>query len=100
MLTRVNVDNEHSDTRTVIEIETEDRIGLLYMISQAFAELGLDISVAKILTEKGAAIDTFYVTDIAKQKVTDPKLLAEIESRLRAAIAALDQPAEPVSAAA
>jgi [protein-PII] uridylyltransferase len=98
--TRIDMDNESSETRTVIEIETEDRIGLLFTISQAFSELGVDIAVAKILTEKGAAIDTFYVTDIVHEKITDPELLRRIERRLREAIAALDAPANMARAAA
>ena len=43
MATQIHFDNEASDTRTLIEIETEDRLGLLYAISQTFAELALDI---------------------------------------------------------
>src|SRR5215475_10765717 len=48
--TRFEFDNDSSDTRTVIEIETEDRIGLLYTISQTLSELDLDISAARIST--------------------------------------------------
>src|SRR5205814_1487011 len=33
--TRIHFDNETSENRTVIDIETEDRLGLLYIISQA-----------------------------------------------------------------
>lgn len=90
--TRISVDSESSATRTIIEVETEDRIGLLYTIAQVFAELQFDISVAKILTEKGAAVDTFYVTDSLGRKVEDAASLKLIERRLREAIAALDQP--------
>src|SRR5687767_15628096 len=43
-----------------------------YAVSQVFAELGLNISLAKISTEKGAAIDTFYVTEKFGQKILDP----------------------------
>ncbi len=98
--TRLHIDNESSDTRTVIEVETEDRIGLLYTISQVFSELGVDIAVAKILTDKGAAIDTFYVTNTAREKIIDPGELSRMEQRLRQAITALDAPLKTARAAA
>jgi len=40
MTTQINFDNEASETRTLIEIQTEDRLGLLYAISQTFSETG------------------------------------------------------------
>ncbi len=88
--TRLVFDNETSETRTVIEIETEDRIGLLYAISQTLSELGLDISAARICTEKGAALDSFYVSELDSRKVVDPDRLQAIEQRLRHAIHKLD----------
>ena len=97
--TRLDLDNHSSGTRTIIEVETEDRIGLLYAIAQVFTELEVDISVAKILTEKGAAVDTFYVTDILGKKIEDAATLKLIERRLNRAISALDQPL-PVTKAA
>ena len=90
--TSIVIDNESSATRTIIEVETEDRIGLLYTIAQVFAELELDIAVAKILTEKGAAVDTFYVTDILGKKIEDAPVLKLIERRLHESILALDRP--------
>ena len=79
-----------SDARTIIEVETEDRIGLLYAIAQVFAQLELNITVAKILTERGAAVDTFYVTDMLGKKIEDAPVLKLTERRLHEAIAALD----------
>ncbi len=90
MPTRVSFDNEVSETRTVIDIETEDRVGLLFVISQALSELGLDISIAKINTEKGAAEDTFYVTEVDGRKINAPERQRAIEARLRTAILSLD----------
>jgi [protein-PII] uridylyltransferase len=89
--TRVHFDNESSETRTLIEIETEDRIGLLYVISGVLTELELDIAAAKINTEKGAAIDGFYVRDIDGGKVLLPERHQAIEKKLKHAIAELDK---------
>ena len=84
-------DNETSDTRTVIDLETEDHVGLLYTISQALAELELDISVAKISTEKGAAIDSFYVSESDGSKVLNAERQRQIERKLCSAIARLER---------
>ncbi len=90
MTTQIHFDNEASDARTIIEIETEDRLGLLYAISQAFAELALDISGARIVTERGAAIDSFYVRELDGSKVVSPERQTLIENRLREAISRLE----------
>lgn len=88
--TEIRFDNEASDTRTLIEIETEDRLGLLYAISQTFTELALDISGARIVTERGAAIDSFYVCELDGGKVENAARQLFIEDRLRSAIKQLD----------
>ncbi len=88
--TRIHFDNEASDSRTVIEIETEDRVGVLYMISESLTELELDISAAKIATEKGAVIDSFYVRELTGEKVLAVERHQAIERRLRHAIHSLD----------
>ncbi|MCI0748333.1 MAG: [protein-PII] uridylyltransferase [Verrucomicrobia subdivision 3 bacterium] len=84
--TRIRFDNDTSANRTVLEIETEDHLGLLYVISQVLSELQVDISLAKITTEKGAAIDTFYVSETDGQKIVWPERHKLIEARLRTAL--------------
>jgi [protein-PII] uridylyltransferase len=88
--TAIQFDNESSEMRTLIEIETEDRIGLLYAISECLTELHLDISAAKINTERGAAIDSFYVRELDGKKVIAPERQREIERKLRQAVTELD----------
>ena len=88
--TQIRLDNDASETRTVVEIETEDRIGLLYTISQPLTELALDISAAKICTERGAALDSFYVGELDGTRVIEPERQHAIEHRLRHAIHSLD----------
>jgi [protein-PII] uridylyltransferase len=91
LATQIRLDNDASEDRTLIEIETEDRIGLLYTISQTLTELALDISAAKICTERGAALDSFYVRELAQGgKVLAHERHHSIEHRLRHAIHALD----------
>ena len=89
MPTRIIFDNEASEHRTVIDVETEDRIGLLFAISQTLTELGLDISTAKICTEKGAAVDSFYASERSGAKIAGAARLQAIEQRLHAAISQL-----------
>jgi [protein-PII] uridylyltransferase len=88
--TSVEVVNDRSETRTVVEIETEDRLGLLFVLAQAMSELALDILLAKINTEKGAAIDSFYVVESGGGKLEGPERVRGLEKRLRQAIQSLN----------
>jgi [protein-PII] uridylyltransferase len=89
--TLIRFDNDTSDTRSVMDVEAEDHVGLLYAISQALAELDLDIYLAKISTEKGAAIDSFYVSERDGGKILDGERQREIERRLRGTISRLEK---------
>ncbi len=89
--TTVRFDNSSSDHFTVMDLEAEDRVGLLFAVTRALSKLGINIALAKILTEKGAAIDTFYVTDRNGGKITDHDRQEEIIERLKTAIDKLDR---------
>jgi [protein-PII] uridylyltransferase len=80
----VVVDNEVSDYSTVIEVGAPDRIGLLYDITGALAELTLDVHLAKVATYADRVIDAFYVRDALGRKVIDPSGIAEIEAAIGA----------------
>jgi [protein-PII] uridylyltransferase len=74
--TEVTVDNTSSSRYTVIDITAPDRMGLLFTITYALFQLGLEIHVAKITTNVDQALDVFYVTDRRGAKVVDPDSLA------------------------
>lgn len=93
--TVIKFDNNTSDYYTVLEVETEDRVGLLYVISQTLSELHLDIAIAKIATEKGAAIDSFYLSAQDTRKITSPEYQQFIAEQLRSAIGSLDEAKVP-----
>jgi [protein-PII] uridylyltransferase len=58
---KVEVYYEVELARTVIEVQCNDRLGLLFRIGRAIQEGGYAITFANIATEQGFAIDTFYV---------------------------------------
>ncbi len=57
----IELDNETSPVFSIIEIFTQDRLGLLYDISKVMYEKGVNIVSARINTESGLAQDIFYV---------------------------------------
>jgi [protein-PII] uridylyltransferase len=82
----VVIDNTISDFYTVIEIQTQDRIGLLYSLTQLLFDRGLDIALAKISTEANKAIDVFYVTDDAGNKLHDNNYCIRVKQALLEAL--------------
>ncbi len=84
---KIALDNQLSDSATVIEVKCPDRLGLLYLITRALAGLGLDIVSARIATEIDQAFDTFYVQDREGRKLEDPDTLERARVGLEQALA-------------
>lgn len=84
--TRVDIDNEVSESYTVMDIYAHDKVGLLYLITSTLTELGLYIGVSKISTKVDQVADVFYVRDIFGHKITSEEKLAEIRGKLISAI--------------
>lgn len=83
--TRFSWDNYSSNKSTILEVMAEDRPGLAYKIAGTLAALNLDIVFAKVATEKHLALDIFYVTNAAGEKLADDAL-PTIEDALRLAL--------------
>jgi [protein-PII] uridylyltransferase len=79
---KVTVDNRASDFFTLIEIFTDDRVGLLYTITHTLYNLRLDIRISKIATKADQVADVFYVRDFEGQKVEDKEQIMEIKKAL------------------
>ena len=47
----------------MVEVDAVDRLGLLSDFFRVIGELHLEVAHARINTDKGAAQDTFYLTD-------------------------------------
>ncbi|HXH12283.1 MAG TPA: [protein-PII] uridylyltransferase [Alphaproteobacteria bacterium] len=81
--TVIEVNNRISDMYTVIDVTTQDRLGLLYLITTTLFELGINIHLAKVSTEATRAIDVFYVTDLTGEKILDEQAIDVIQLRLQ-----------------
>ncbi len=79
----VLLNNEISQTKSVLEIQAMDRIGLLFHVSKALVTLNLNISAAKISTERFLVYDVFYVTDERFRKIEDAAQTERILSCLQ-----------------
>ena len=67
----VSVDNDASETATVLEVRAPDEIGLLHRITRALFEADLDVVSARVSTLGEMVVDAFYVRESNGAKVTD-----------------------------
>ena len=90
--TRIGMDNRAHPTYTLIQIQTPDRLGLLYDLLACLDREGVSIALSRISTQNGAAIDTFYVADCStRSKITDSQRIATLQRHLqRAAVSVLE----------
>ena len=79
---RIRVDNKSSSFFTIIEVFTYDFSGLLFSITDALFQCGLNIWVAKIATKADQVVDVFYVWDLNGQKIDEPDQVAEIKAAI------------------
>jgi [protein-PII] uridylyltransferase len=80
--TEVTVDNRTSEQFTVIDVFTQDRVGLLFAITHTLFRLGLRIHLARISTNADQALDVFYVSDGAGGKIEDLDRMRELRAAL------------------
>ena len=95
VLTRVELDNTTSKSFSIVDVLTQDRTGVLYLITRTLFELGLTIELSKIATEANRVIDAFYVREVGGGKVERPERLEEIKRRLHEVLGA-GAPPRPV----
>ena len=76
--TQVKVYYEPSLNKNIVEITTNDRIGLLYHIARQIYANGFDITFARIATERRTVMDTMYIQRINTLESTTDKELSEL----------------------
>ncbi len=77
----ISFNNTLSRDYTVIEIHSDDRVGLLYNIASVFDKLRINIVSAKLSTRGRVVADVFYVNSSEKMKI-DPSKFEQIKAQL------------------
>jgi [protein-PII] uridylyltransferase len=83
---RVFLNNDLSLDQTIAELQVVDRLGLLYDLFMAIGKLNLNVTHARINTEKGVAIDAIYIQTQNDQKIRDKEALAALQEALTQAV--------------
>ena len=83
--TRITIDNSSHPIYTLLDIQTPDRLGLLYDLLRAMGSAGLIIELSRITTEMDVAMDSFYIHSKDGQKVTDPAAIKRLHRLLQRA---------------
>ncbi|MGO1750371.1 MAG: [protein-PII] uridylyltransferase [Marinobacter sp.] len=80
--TEVVFSNDTINERTVIEVVTPDRPGLLARIGQVFLDHRIRLSNAKIATLGERVEDVFFVTDEQGEPISDPSVCRTLQQDL------------------
>jgi [protein-PII] uridylyltransferase len=80
---RVVIDNDSSDSRTIIDVFAHDSQVLLYLIARTLHELRVSVDLAKIGTHFDQVVDVFYVTELDRSKIIGPERLQEVRRTLQ-----------------
>jgi len=83
---RVLVNNEASQTATVIEVNGRNRQGFLHDVTRALTEFGVQITSAHISTYGERVVDVFYVRDVFGLKIDAPAKIKGLKAALLQAI--------------
>jgi [protein-PII] uridylyltransferase len=83
---KIEFDNDISSTYTVVDVYTEDKLGLLYNLLSVFEKLNISVVKAKISTDVDRVVDSFYIMDENNKKITDTKEINKIKKELEKVI--------------
>lgn len=81
--TEVTLSNDLAQQRTIIEVITLDRPGLLARVGRIFMDHGVSLQNARIATLGERVEDVFFLTDGQQQPLSDPELCERLCNSLR-----------------
>lgn len=89
--TQIHVDNGASEDFTIVEVYTQDRMGVLFRIAYCLHQLNFSIHLAKISTNVDQVADVFYVAETDGTKVEDEGRLEDLRNTLHRELSGADE---------
>ena len=86
----VKINNLDSDFYTIVEIIGEDRLGILYEITDALTDYGCDIHFARISTLGNRIVDVFYVQDEWGEKIKEKNRTDQLKKTILSQLTPLE----------
>ncbi len=80
--TEIDFSQDERNQRTVVELITADRPGLLSRVGRAFQACGVRVQNAKVATFGARAEDFFFITDAADRPITAAAQLEQLRAAL------------------
>ncbi|MCY4185844.1 MAG: [protein-PII] uridylyltransferase [Rhodobacteraceae bacterium] len=84
--TEITFDNKGSDLYTIVEVDTQDRPGLLYDLVRTLNNRGITVVSSVVATYGVQAVDVFYVKDKSGLKILSDARLDNLRKHLSDAI--------------
>jgi len=78
----VKINNQDSDFYTIVEVTGEDRLGILYEMTEALTDYGCDIHFARISTLGNRIVDIFYIQDEWGEKMVERQKIEHLKQAL------------------
>ncbi|XP_061376422.1 ACT domain-containing protein ACR2 [Gastrolobium bilobum] len=79
---RVCIDNESTEECTVVKVDSVDEQGLLLEVVQVLTDMNLQICKSYISSDAGWFMDVFHVRDEYGNKLTDQKVINNIQQAI------------------
>jgi [protein-PII] uridylyltransferase len=86
---KIYFDNHSSRSHTILEVQAQDQLGLLFHILDILVHNKINIVEAEIRTRKGKTFDLFQIVDQKNHKVSDPYLIHSIQDQIRESLSHL-----------
>jgi len=86
----VVISNEESEFYTLVDVTTDDRIGLLHDLTETISKHGLSVFISKAATILDQVKDTFYLKDERGKKILNPEKLRKLYEDLQEVVSTGD----------